>query len=826
MSTPQEYTVEYAKSARSSCGKCSQKIPKDAVRIGKMVQSTSFDGLIPIWHHLNCIIDTMKVQSLTQLKGLTNIRPDDAKKIESVIVKEDFSHVEADQNNNDDKDDDQNKAIKKRRVEIQAQGKPVDEIIQKEIAMLWKVKDALVKGLGIPALKMLCEKAKMPTTGNQDAWVARFIERCVYGKSMPCPSCGNNDSINYYETQAQYVCSGNVDAWSKCSFRAEEVSHTFDQGFLSSVICVLPSDIQEILKSNRQRPHEAWVRSRDFVSEQQSLAESSKTININVVNGDGGGDNISKDEPVEEAKLKTKRKMIIKDGAEMDESTGLTSTTHVHYMFNDANRKYLTTLSMSDVTSGHNSYYKMQLLKDDNGPNYHLWRAWGRINTDIGGTTIKTYKDESKAIKEFETIYLDKTGNSWSNHYSGTFRKIAGKFAKIDVDYKDVKEDLTGDDSVLGALDSSSVGTTKSKIHPSVQKLLAHWFDVKQIKASLQELEIDTSKMPLGKLSRPNLQKGFDLLKSIERLIDNPQSTNDNMFVSLSNQFYTLIPHTFEAGKPIPVIKSKEQVKEKTLLIQTLLDMEVTSKILQSSLSSDKNGGNEEDNDPFMFRYKQLNTDIHPLDSESETYKMIQTYVDNTHPNNNNSYGYGPKLHLENVYEMSLQGEEENYKPFSNDPNRQLLFHATRYTNVVSILSSGGLKIAPKNAPVSGYRCGKGIYCTGTLSKSATYCFPSKSSNIGYVFLAEVALGKAREILQDEYREVAPDGHGSIHALGNRTTDPSQTITLASGVKVPLGTLIQRPGIANSSYFTDDEMVVYSTNQVVIRYMLRVRFDF
>ena len=131
MSTPQEYTVEYAKSARSSCGKCSQKIPKDAVRIGKMVQSTSFDGLIPIWHHLNCIIDTMKVQSLTQLKGLTNIRPDDAKKIESVIVKEDFSHVEADQNNNDDKDDDQNKAIKKRRVEIQAQGKPVDEIIQK-----------------------------------------------------------------------------------------------------------------------------------------------------------------------------------------------------------------------------------------------------------------------------------------------------------------------------------------------------------------------------------------------------------------------------------------------------------------------------------------------------------------------------------------------------------------------------------------------------------------------------------------------------------------------------------------------------------------------
>src|SRR5689334_5824084 len=54
-------------------------------------------------------------------------------------------------------------------------------------------------------------------------------------------------------------------------------------------------------------------------------------------------------------------------------------------------------------------------------------------------------------------------------------------------------------------------------------------------------------------------------------------------------------------------------------------------------------------------------------------------------------------------------GEEERYKAWSGNANRVLLWHGSRLTNWVGILSQG-LRIAPPEAPKTGYRFGKGIY--------------------------------------------------------------------------------------------------------------------
>ena len=69
-----------------------------------------------------------------------------------------------------------------------------------------------------------------------------------------------------------------------------------------------------------------------------------------------------------------------------------------------------------------------------------------------------------------------------------------------------------------------------------------------------------------------------------------------------------------------------------------------------------------------------------------------------------------------------------------------LLWHGSRTTNYAGILSQG-LRIAPPEAPVTGYMFGKGIYFADMVSKSANYCWTSQNNPIGFVLLSEVALG-------------------------------------------------------------------------------------
>lgn len=53
-----------------------------------------------------------------------------------------------------------------------------------------------------------------------------------------------------------------------------------------------------------------------------------------------------------------------------------------------------------------------------------------------------------------------------------------------------------------------------------------------------------------------------------------------------------------------------------------------------------------------------------------------------------------------------------------------------------------GLRIAPPEAPSTGYMFGKGVYFSDMASKSANYCYTSPSASQGCLLLCEVALGK------------------------------------------------------------------------------------
>ena len=124
------------------------------------------------------------------------------------------------------------------------------------------------------------------------------------------------------------------------------------------------------------------------------------------------------------------------------------------------------------------------------------------------------------------------------------------------------------------------------------------------------------------------------------------------------------------------------------------------------------------------------------LPNDGEEFQTLVTYVKNTHGSTHTQYD----LEVLEVFKVVRHGEHKRYKPFQKWHNRQLLWHGSRTTNYVGILSQG-MRIAPPEAPVTGYMFGKGVYYADMVSKSANYCRTSKNEPTGLMLLCEVALG-------------------------------------------------------------------------------------
>jgi hypothetical protein len=132
-------------------------------------------------------------------------------------------------------------------------------------------------------------------------------------------------------------------------------------------------------------------------------------------------------------------------------------------------------------------------------------------------------------------------------------------------------------------------------------------------------------------------------------------------------------------------------------MLESLLEMEIAYDLLHAKTDMHKN--------PLDAHYEQLKTDIDVLNKESDEFKLIEKYMKNTHAETHKQF----ELIIEDVFIVKRSGEERRYKPFKKLPNRKLLWHGSRVTNFAGILSQG-LRIAPPEAPVTGYMFGKGLY--------------------------------------------------------------------------------------------------------------------
>jgi hypothetical protein len=528
-------------------------------------------------------------------------------------------------------------------------------------------------------------------------------------------------------------------------------------------------------------------------------------------------------EEAEAARAKKRKRREPVAGSEIlrvDPGTGKDKTGKIYVTYDDeyGYTPYNCALNLTDLQTGVNKYYKMQIVQMPAGKTFWFWISYGRVGVDSIGDQRVYEHSESGAIEAFEEKFLKFTGQPWSER--DRFAKKPGKYYMIELDdgHEDVDDDEVerarqkrgrpADAAEGGAGGAAAASTTSGDTavaacaHPAVRGLVQLIFDKTMMAKQLKSMDVDLKKMPLGKISKRQILQGYRVLSDIEAALG-AASVSRGTLADLTTRFYTLVPHDFGETAP-PLIESSETVAKKQKLLEALMDISIATDMSETADAAA---------DPVVAQYRGLNCGLTPLDAKSKTFKLISSYMSNQ--------AGRFKVKLDTAFQVARAGEDAQFETQKSLGNLALLWHGSGLANYVGILSQG-LRIAPPEAPVSGYRLGKGVYLADLFEKSASYCRSGYGDDCILIMLIEAALGKQFETLKDHYMEKPQPGTHSTLAKGSTVPQAAHDDAI-DGTRVPLGPP-HASGTKNSA-FMHNEYVVYDKSQVRIRYLLKVRIN-
>uniref|UniRef100_A0A0E0Q753 Poly [ADP-ribose] polymerase n=1 Tax=Oryza rufipogon TaxID=4529 RepID=A0A0E0Q753_ORYRU len=832
-------TIEVAKSARTSCRRCGEKITKGAVRVSSKLEGQG-------WYHASCFLEMSPAATVENFSGWEILSHEDKRAVLDLVKKDAPSSGQTSskgskrKNNQNDIHDrkapkiirsisegtaqDKGKAVVSH--DSNANSSDLQEKLKEQSDTLWKLKDELKKHVSTAELRNMLEANGQDTSGPE----RHLLDLC--------------SSFLYYHG-GQYHCSGYVSEWSKCTYSTTEpvrskkkwkIPDEMDNGYLTKwfksqkakkpervlppmspekSLCQSTQQNRSFLSEGLDKLRVSIVgQSKDVVDEwKQKLKDAGANFNatvtkdssclvlcselesenaevkkarrlkIPILREDYLGECIRKNRVLPfdlykvEAALESSKggtmTVKVKGRSAVHESSGLQDTGHI---LEDGKSIYNTTLNMSDLTRG--------VIEEDNGSDCYVFRKWGRVgNEKIGGTKLEEMS-KIDAIQEFRRLFLEKTGNPWEAWEQKTnFQKQPGKFYPLDIDY-----------GVRQGPKRKDIDKMKSSLPPQLLELMNMLFNIETYRAAMLEFKINMSEMPLGKLSKENIQKGFEALTEIQNLLGNTNNqelaVRESLIVAASNRFFTLIPSIHPH-----VIQDEDDLMVKVKMLEALQDIEIASKLV----------GFDSDNDESLDdKYKKLRCAITPVPHDCEDYKLEWS------------------LELEEVFSLDRDGEFNKYSRYKNNlHNKMLLWHGSRLTNYVGILSQG-LRIAPPEAPVTGYMFGKGLYFADLVSKSAQYCYVDRKNPVGLMLLSEVALGDMYELKKATSMDKPPRGKHSTKGLGKTVPLESEFAKWRDDVVVPCGKPV--PASIKTSELMYNEYIVYNTSQVKMQYLLKVRF--
>ncbi|XP_072423624.1 poly [ADP-ribose] polymerase 2 [Chiloscyllium punctatum] len=379
----------------------------------------------------------------------------------------------------------------------------------------------------------------------------------------------------------------------------------------------------------------------------------------------------------------TVKTMIVKGKAAVD--TECQEKLGKAHVYGEGDDVYDALLNQTNVQFNNNKYYIIQLLEDDAKRHFSVWMRWGRVGKVGQHNLISCGSDLNKAKEIFEKKFLDKTKNTWSNRVS--FEKVAGKYDLLSRDYSG---DAPVDEQSTKVGQTEKVPKLESKLDHRVQELIELICNIKAMEEMVVQMKYDTKKAPLGKLTTAQIKAGYLSLQKIEDCIN--RKVSGKALVEACNEFYTRIPHDFGLKTP-PLIRTKKELQEKVGLLEALGDIEIAIKLVSSETESTEN--------PLDQHYRSLQCSLQPVDHTTTEFKVIEKSLQSTHAATHNDY----TMKLLEVFEVDKAGEADVFR--TDLGNRRLLWHGSRLSNWVSILQQG-LRVAPPEAPVTGYMVSEG----------------------------------------------------------------------------------------------------------------------
>ncbi|TDZ38846.1 Poly [ADP-ribose] polymerase 2 [Colletotrichum trifolii] len=482
---------------------------------------------------------------------------------------------------------------------------------------------------------------------------------------------------------------------------------------------------------------------------------------------------------------------------------------------------YDASLNQTNATNNNNKFYRVQVVQAPGG-SYNTWTRWGRVG-ESGQNAVLGNGSVNDAIKQFKSKFKAKSGLAWENRGDSP---VTGKYTFVERSYESDSEDEDDEDNAgvkkeEADEDKAAVECTLSR---PVAELMGLIFNLGYFAQAMSAMNYDANKLPLGKLSKSTITKGFQALKDLSAMFNDP-SLADSVYSlpvaaateQLSNTYYSLIPHAFGRNRP-PVIGSPQMLKAELELLDSLSDMKVAADLMKADKKI-------YDVHPADSQFRSLNMDeMTALDHKSSEFTLLSQYL-----NESKGSTHGINYKVQEIFRIERNGELARFQKskLSIKSDRRLLWHGSRVTNFGGILSQG-LRIAPPEAPSTGYMFGKGIYLADMSTKSANYCNSYSSNGEALLLLCEAELGDPIQKLTDSSYTAGDSAkaNGMLSTWGQGSTGPlkwQDASCVHESLKGPDTSVTPGPTNVPNAYLQYNEYIVYDVAQVRLRYLFRVK---
>ncbi len=453
--------------------------------------------------------------------------------------------------------------------------------------------------------------------------------------------------------------------------------------------------------------------------------------------------------------------------------------------------------------SSSKSYHaEIQLSKKDQSAQiYTLWGPTGGNQT----SDWRIYASHDRAAKEFESIIKSKKRKGYQ---------------EIDVAQRAYGSDEAK--QITKAVTLNNIDTTValpvSSLHKETQRLISKLMGV------TNDFVVQTLNCPLGVLTNAHIDQGRSKLFAAKDIVNKhnnqaPTKGKDyDQLLSLTNDFYSLIPHNHGSGSRGKMehllLNDVTKITQKEDDLDTLLDAKSIGAVLKAGTSVDD-------------QYKALNTELDLIDHKDDLFKWIDTLVQETRASNHRHLGKIKVLNVwkarkDNEYDLFIKKSEliakecgkhtipdilKKFVPKRNDVAKDIqelyknaniipLWHGSKTVNISNIFKTG-LKIRPAGVQLTGAMYGaEALYFASMSTKSINYTSINASywaggnDSVAYMFLNDCALGN-QKIADRSYQYNA------------QNIKPNHSVWAKSGSAV-----------------INDEYMIYNTTQQYIRYFI------